>query len=160
MCLECHRRAVNHLIAMIEAGKNVPVVPATHFNAEQAEQDAKSMPLMGGRIAELLRLTMLNGEGADGELEFQVTPEAAEPLVSYISLLPTLDLYALGLMLGMARRQFDIAEDVALDAMKARAAEGDIDALASIVPRFGSGVMVVGLGNIGRPPRRRTAQPD
>lgn len=126
MCIDCHKEAMRHVIAMLELGKSVRVEPAARFDEEPELQQRHmtELGLVGGDIARVLDLTMVNGsEPETGEPSFSIDDKNVEAISDWFALLSPDRLQSLRITLNSLRVAAEVARDVTLDAMKRRAAE-------------------------------------
>jgi hypothetical protein len=154
MCIDCYKSAITHLIAMIAAGKAAEPARAPHLEEAAAQHEIEAFRLIGGDLARVLKATMMNEVRPDGEFQFSITEENVQAISAMISMFDTERLWTLALMLRYAHAQFDVTEDVVLDAMKARAKSGDLKALYYLggvrVHEVAPGVSVVEIGRSSR----------
>ena len=145
MCIKCYQRTVRYLASAIGAGAETADAlrsASSHLTEAQQKHEDELIPGSAALASSLLEMTTAQTMDDDGDPAFKVSQQDAEALVAFFKPLKTDQVWWLLKLMQVARQQFDIAEDVCIDALRMRAEKGDIMAAHAL-----GIVEVVDLGN-------------
>jgi hypothetical protein len=157
MCLNCHHDTIDHLIRMLELGKNVTPGEGNGEMTDQArEEHMTNFATFGDRLLRLLSISRPNVYSDERQIAGTETDAAMrEQLAIFFAGLPSEAVHFLGTTCNHIHQACEVAAQIVADEIKQRAANGDEYSQQQL--QFRAPLSAIAIA-IGRPPRRSRAQ--